>query len=152
MEPSMRANATDGIIAIDHVQVTVPMALEGAAKRLYGEVLGLSEIAKPDALKARGGAWYALGEAQFHLAVEADADGRGSRRHVCFRAAGLEEEIDLRAPAQDRILLVVAPVLLDVGFGEIDQPGDLLRPQTFDTQEMTVLEAEVRAGDHERRL
>ncbi|MBI1774553.1 MAG: VOC family protein [Proteobacteria bacterium] len=85
--PSSEAEAT---IAIDHVQVTVPPELEAAAKVFYGQVLGLGEIAKPEALKRRGGAWYALGNAQFHIAIEPGAAGAGSRRHVCFRVADLE--------------------------------------------------------------
>jgi catechol 2,3-dioxygenase-like lactoylglutathione lyase family enzyme len=81
--------AGTSVTAIDHVQVTVPEELEGAAKRFYGEVLGLREIAKPAALRARGGAWYQLGATQFHLAIEPGADGSASRRHVCFRTHDL---------------------------------------------------------------
>ena len=67
----------------------MPRELEADAKRFYGEILGLVELDKPDALKSRGGAWYRLGDAQFHLAIEAEADGNASRRHVCFRVADL---------------------------------------------------------------
>jgi putative Holliday junction resolvase len=87
--PAMRA-PENGILALDHVQVTVPKEREEEAKRFYGEILGLREIEKPTALKARGGAWYALGPTQFHLAIEPGADGGPSRRHVCFRVADLE--------------------------------------------------------------
>src|SRR5258708_34948920 len=86
----MPSNPAERVVAIDHVQVTVPKEREREAKRFYGEVLGLAEIEKPEALKQRGGAWYAIGNAQFHLAIEAAAEGGGSRRHVCFRVGDLE--------------------------------------------------------------
>jgi catechol 2,3-dioxygenase-like lactoylglutathione lyase family enzyme len=73
-----------GVRRLDHVNVTVPKALEGAAKRFYGEVLGLTEIPKPGEARARGGAWYACGEVQLHLSLEEPAAGQAlSRRHVC---------------------------------------------------------------------
>ena len=86
----MPSNPAERVVAIDHVQVTVPKERESEAKRFYGEVLGLAEIEKPEALKQRGGAWYAIGNAQFHLVIEAAAEGGGSRRHVCFRVGDLE--------------------------------------------------------------
>ena len=76
--------------AIDHVQVTVPLERELEAKHFYGGLLGLREIEKPADLKARGGAWYQLGNAQLHLAVDPGASGTGSRRHVCLAVDDLE--------------------------------------------------------------
>ncbi|MFZ1990386.1 MAG: VOC family protein [Alphaproteobacteria bacterium] len=72
------------------MQVTVPPELEREAKRFYGEVLGLREIEKPQELKARGGAWYQLGNAQLHLAIDPGANGAGSRRHICLAVNDLE--------------------------------------------------------------
>jgi catechol 2,3-dioxygenase-like lactoylglutathione lyase family enzyme len=80
------------VIEINHIQMTVPSAVEEASKTFYGSVLGLEEIPKPDALKSRGGAWYRSGEIEFHLSIEDNAsDNRSSRRHVCFIVADLEE-------------------------------------------------------------
>lgn len=71
--------------AIHHVNVTVPKALESAAKHFYGVVMGMSEVSKPESSRARGGAWYQLGSLQLHLSIE---DGVGeqclSKRHVCY--------------------------------------------------------------------
>lgn len=79
-----------GITRFDHVNVTVPAALEGAAKRFYGEVLGLEEIAKPEAARGRGGAWYACGAIQLHLSREERPRGEAaSRRHICVVVADL---------------------------------------------------------------
>ena len=75
----------------DHVQVTVPRGAEEAAKRFYGDLLGLREIAKPDALRGRGGAWYDAHGAELHLSIEdlpVDA-AMLSKRHVCLVVADL---------------------------------------------------------------
>ena len=56
----------------DHVQLAMPAGGEPLARRFYGEVLGLAEIAKPPTLAARGGNWFRCGSLQLHLGVEAD--------------------------------------------------------------------------------
>jgi catechol 2,3-dioxygenase-like lactoylglutathione lyase family enzyme len=79
-----------GVQRLDHVNVTVPAECEAAARRFYGEFLGLTEIAKPEASRARGGAWYACGPVQVHLSLEERPAGEPpSRRHVCVVVADL---------------------------------------------------------------
>jgi catechol 2,3-dioxygenase-like lactoylglutathione lyase family enzyme len=72
-----------GITAIDHVQIAVPRALEAEGIAFYREVLGLTEIPKPEELKARGGAWFQIGNLQMHVGVDPEPSPR-SKRHVCF--------------------------------------------------------------------
>ena len=72
-----------GISRIDHVQLTVPKALEAQSLAFYRTVLELDEIEKPDELKARGGAWFQVGTTQFHIGVDPEAWPK-SKRHVCF--------------------------------------------------------------------
>jgi catechol 2,3-dioxygenase-like lactoylglutathione lyase family enzyme len=60
------------VVAIDHVQLAIPPGGEPAARAFYGDVLGFVEIPKPEALRARGGAWFQAGPVQIHLGVEAD--------------------------------------------------------------------------------
>ena len=43
---------------IHHVQVSCPAGGEDAARRFYGEGLGIPEVAKPPVLAARGGCWF----------------------------------------------------------------------------------------------
>jgi catechol 2,3-dioxygenase-like lactoylglutathione lyase family enzyme len=57
------------ITGLDHVQVAAPPGCEPAARRFYGELLGLSEVEKPDALRGRGGVWFACGAQQLHVGV-----------------------------------------------------------------------------------
>ncbi len=79
-----------GIVEFNHVNVTVPRTVEEAAKHFYGSTLGLREIAKPEASRRRGGAWYQLGSVQLHLSLEELRDNEISRRHICLIVADLE--------------------------------------------------------------
>jgi len=60
------------IIGLDHVQVAAPVGSEGAARGFFGELLGLRELEKPEALRSRGGVWFACGEHQLHVGVTED--------------------------------------------------------------------------------
>jgi len=56
---------------LHHVQLAIPEGGENAARRFYAETLGLTEVAKPPALAARGGCWFRGTELEIHLGVEA---------------------------------------------------------------------------------
>jgi catechol 2,3-dioxygenase-like lactoylglutathione lyase family enzyme len=58
--------------AIDHVQLAIPRGGETAARRFYGDLLGLTEVPRPPATAARGGCWFESGEVRIHLGVEDD--------------------------------------------------------------------------------
>ncbi|MEJ2749775.1 MAG: VOC family protein [Anaerolineae bacterium] len=76
------------IVGLDHIQIAMPAGEEGQARWFYGELLGLTEIAKPEPLAARGGCWFEGPGAQVHLGVEADfAPAR--KAHPAFRVADL---------------------------------------------------------------
>jgi catechol-2,3-dioxygenase len=60
------------IIGLDHVQVAAPIGSESDARRFYGTVLGLPEMEKPEALRERGGVWFACGGQQLHIGVTRD--------------------------------------------------------------------------------
>ncbi len=57
---------------IDHVQIAAPRGCEDAARKFFGELLGMPEIEKPQALRARGGCWFQAGPRQLHIGVEED--------------------------------------------------------------------------------
>jgi catechol 2,3-dioxygenase-like lactoylglutathione lyase family enzyme len=59
-------------IALDHVQLAMPKGEEAAARRFYCDLLGMVEVGKPPILAQRGGCWFASGDVQIHLGVEAD--------------------------------------------------------------------------------
>ncbi|MGN6799872.1 MAG: VOC family protein [Gaiellaceae bacterium] len=58
------------ILGIDHVQVAGPAGCEDEARAFYGGLLGMAEIAKPDALATRGGCWFSAGAQELHVGVE----------------------------------------------------------------------------------
>lgn len=61
-----------GVSALDHVQVAAPPGCEAEARRFYGSLLGLPEIERPEALRAGGGAWFAVGAQELHVGVTGD--------------------------------------------------------------------------------
>jgi catechol 2,3-dioxygenase-like lactoylglutathione lyase family enzyme len=76
------------IVGLDHIQLAMPAGAEAAARRFYGEVLGLAEIAKPAELAARGGCWFSGPGVQIHLGVEQEfAPAR--KAHPAFLVADL---------------------------------------------------------------
>jgi len=54
------------------VQVAAPTECEKDARAFYGELLGLPEIEKPEALRGRGGVWFTCGAQQLHVGVTGD--------------------------------------------------------------------------------
>lgn len=65
-------SAPGAILGIDHVQVAAPAGSEAEARGFYGELLGLEELEKPEALRGRGGVWFACGADQLHVGVGSD--------------------------------------------------------------------------------
>ena len=59
-------------LALDHVQVAMPVGGEARARGFFGDLLGLVELPKPADMAARGGCWFQLGERQLHLGAERD--------------------------------------------------------------------------------
>ena len=53
-----------------HVQLAMPRGGEEQARAFYSGVLGLTEVAKPPELRARGGCWFRAGQVELHLGVE----------------------------------------------------------------------------------
>ncbi len=69
--------------AIDHVQLAIPSGGEARARGFYGDLLGLTEVAKPTDLANRGGCWFEDGALKVHLGV--DPEFRPARKaHVAF--------------------------------------------------------------------
>jgi catechol 2,3-dioxygenase-like lactoylglutathione lyase family enzyme len=57
---------------LDHVQLAMPAGGEAAARRFYGDTLGIPEVRKPAHLARRGGCWFENGALKVHLGVEQD--------------------------------------------------------------------------------
>lgn len=125
------------IVGIDHVQLAMPTGGEAAARRFYGELLGLREVTKPEELGIRGGCWFVgAGGTAIHLGVDQRfiaarkahpclivADLAAARRALAAGGAIIAEDesgIDVRRcytadPFGNRIELIEAQ---DAGFTE----------------------------------
>lgn len=78
------------VLGVDHVQLALPKGSEDRARGFYGEVLGMKEVPKPQALAGRGGCWFAAGAAQVHLGVEEDFRP-AKKAHAALLVEGLDE-------------------------------------------------------------
>jgi catechol 2,3-dioxygenase-like lactoylglutathione lyase family enzyme len=85
------------LLAIDHVQLAIPVGAEAAARPLYRDLLGLTEVGKPEPGRSRGGSWYEAGIVKVHLGVEPDF--RANRKaHPAFIVGDLRD-LNRRAEA-----------------------------------------------------
>ncbi len=125
------------IVGIDHVQLLMPTGGEAEARRFYGEVLGLREVAKPDELDGRDGCWFVgIGGTAIHLRVDQRfiaahkahpglivVDLEAARRALAARGARISEDesgLNVRRcytqdPFGNRIELIEAA---DAGFSD----------------------------------
>ncbi len=78
------------IARLDHIQIAAPEGCEPAARDFYGTLLGMREIEKPEALRARGGCWFECGAQQLHIGVEHDFRP-AKKAHPAFVATNLDE-------------------------------------------------------------
>jgi catechol 2,3-dioxygenase-like lactoylglutathione lyase family enzyme len=73
---------------LDHVQVCIPRGADTQAREFYGDLLGLEEIEKPEALKENGGMWYSVADVQLHVGVEETV--APSKRHPAFEVENIK--------------------------------------------------------------
>ena len=93
---------------LHHVQVSCPPGGEDAARRFYGAALGMTEVAKPPALAARGGVWFHESGCEVHVGVE-----EGFRPAAKAHPAFLVDDIDA---AEQRVAAHGFPVRWDADF------------------------------------
>ncbi|BAT61138.1 glyoxalase-like domain protein [Variibacter gotjawalensis] len=77
------------IVGLDHVQLAIPPQREEEARAYYAGILGMTEVPKPESLRARGGLWLRSGAIEIHLGVEKDF--RPARKaHPAFRIDNID--------------------------------------------------------------
>jgi catechol 2,3-dioxygenase-like lactoylglutathione lyase family enzyme len=74
---------------LDHIQLAMPANKEAKARAFYGELLRLTEVEKPEPLRARGGCWFIVGAQQLHLGVAAEFRP-AKKAHPAFRVENYE--------------------------------------------------------------
>jgi catechol 2,3-dioxygenase-like lactoylglutathione lyase family enzyme len=77
------------LLGIDHVQVAAPPGSEAQARSFYGDVLGLGELQKPEALRGRGGVWFACGTHQLHVGI-AEPFAPATKAHPALAVAAAD--------------------------------------------------------------
>jgi len=82
------------VLRIDHIQIAAPQGCEPAARKFYGELLGLEEIEKPSPLRERGGCWFQCGSQQLHIGVESSFHP-AKKAHPAFAVSNLDALRDL---------------------------------------------------------
>lgn len=101
------------VVGLDHVQVAAPPGCEAAARHYYGDLLGLVEVEKPEPLRARGGAWFQLGDQQLHVGVAEDFEP-ALKAHPAIRIAD-RPSLDALA---ERLSAAGFPVIWDEAFAD----------------------------------
>jgi catechol 2,3-dioxygenase-like lactoylglutathione lyase family enzyme len=86
----MTASGTFSLAKLHHVQLAIPAGSEDACRRFWGDTLGMTELAKPPALAARGGCWFGGGGVEIHLGVESDF-GPARKAHPGILVSGLKD-------------------------------------------------------------
>ncbi|SFS74659.1 VOC family protein [Paenibacillus sp. BC26] len=74
---------------IDHVQLAAPEGCESAARGFYADVLGWTELPKPEPLRQRGGVWFQCGSHQVHIGVQRDFVP-ATKAHPAFHVRGIQ--------------------------------------------------------------
>jgi catechol 2,3-dioxygenase-like lactoylglutathione lyase family enzyme len=77
------------IVGLDHVQLAMPAGGEDDARAFYCGLLGMTEVAKPEPLAARGGCWFESEGAVVHLGVQ-HGFVPARKAHPAFRVPRLE--------------------------------------------------------------
>jgi len=83
---------------LDHLQLAIPAGAEDKCRKFWGTILGFDEIAKPPALQARGGVWFAQGATEIHLGVDANFTP-AKKAHPAFCVGDLDQLADRLASA-----------------------------------------------------
>ena len=113
------------VVALHHVNVTVPPDAESEAKNFYGNLLGLEQLPKPSGSRPTG-AWYQIGANQLHLSVEKEDRGPLGTGHVCFTVSDLSAAENRFRAAGVEIIPDPRPIEGTTRFYVRDPGGNLL--------------------------
>lgn len=78
------------IIGLDHIQLAAPEGCESEARHFFNEVLGWTEIPKPEILRKRGGVWFECGRHQVHIGIQKDFVP-ATKAHPAFHVKHLDQ-------------------------------------------------------------
>ncbi|WP_340016633.1 VOC family protein [Paenibacillus sp. FSL K6-1318] len=81
---------TYNMIGLDHIQLAAPEGCEAEARHFFNNVLGWTEIPKPEALRKRSGVWFDCGRHQVHIGVQKDFIP-ATKAHPAFHVQHLDQ-------------------------------------------------------------
>ena len=76
------------IVSLDHIQIALPEGAEGPMRAFYCDLLGMTEVEKPDSLAGRGGFWAEGASIQVHFGVD-PVFRPATKAHAAFIVAEL---------------------------------------------------------------
>ena len=75
------------LIRLNHIQICIPTGKETEARNFYANLIGLTEIPKPQDLIKNGGLWFQAADIQLHIGTENQINK--SKRHPAFEVADI---------------------------------------------------------------
>ncbi len=85
----MTSRVRIGVVGLEHLNLSMPKGAEAEARAFYGGLLGLEEVAKPQALMIYGGCWFKLGDLTLHLGTDENFVP-AKKAHPAFLVSDLE--------------------------------------------------------------
>jgi predicted O-methyltransferase YrrM/catechol 2,3-dioxygenase-like lactoylglutathione lyase family enzyme len=76
---------------IHHAQITVAPADVPQARAFYTQVMGFTEIPKPESLQGRGGLWLRVGNQELHIGTEDNPPNAATKAHLAYEVNNLAE-------------------------------------------------------------
>jgi len=93
-EPHVRvpSHDSDGAVTAyltyEHVLIAIPAGQERRAREFYVDVMGFTEVVRPEALGGTGGGWFRAGAVMLHLGVDPNFRG-AAMAHPAFLVSPL---------------------------------------------------------------
>jgi catechol 2,3-dioxygenase-like lactoylglutathione lyase family enzyme len=72
VSPRDTDGAVTAFLAYEHVLLSIPAGEERRARKFYVDVLGFTEVVRPESLGGTGGGWFRAGPINLHLGSERD--------------------------------------------------------------------------------
>jgi catechol 2,3-dioxygenase-like lactoylglutathione lyase family enzyme len=107
---------------LHHVQVACPPDGEEAARRFYADGLGMTEVEKPEDLRARGGVWFR----------EASSLGSSTQGFRSFTDGAVPAELHVGVEDPFRPARKAHPALVTADVAELEQVAERLSGLGFD--------------------
>jgi catechol 2,3-dioxygenase-like lactoylglutathione lyase family enzyme len=81
-----------GVLRLQHTSIPMPADGREAARRFFGEALGMTEVIPPSSLDRDRLVWFKAGPDghEVHLYVDEGMDRRSSAQHLCLQVDDIE--------------------------------------------------------------